>query len=244
MEKKEPDILTETAKDYLLARTQVEILFSQSAITFLFPVIFAFIISYVIREVANTTILIVWLVVVVLYSIGRYLLLWMYYRSGVGKTAYRKWLFRLNIGIFLSGLVWGVAGIILIPYKVDSLVEFTLYNSLIMLTVCGIVAGAMVSYSISLNTVILYVVPALVPPGLYMITLGDKYNTALGGFVLLYFIFIILTAYRLNSQLLNYAYKDHQYQNIRQHYLRLKKHYDELVKRVQKLQENSGTREK
>lgn len=230
MESKETDILPDEAKDYLLARTQVEILFSQSAITYVFPVFFALIIAYVARDIANTRILIVWLAVVVLYAIARYLLLWSYYRSAQGQVDFYKWLLRINIGVFVSGLMWGVAGIILIPYSLDKQVEFTLYNSLIMLTVCGIVAGAVISYSISMITVILYVCPALVPPALYMISLGDKYNSALGGFVLLYFVFINLTAYRLNRQLHAYAYKEYKYENIKYHYIRLKKHYDRLNK--------------
>ena len=231
MDSKETDILPDEAKDYLLVRTQVEILFSQSAITYIFPVIFALIIAYVVREMANTRILIAWLVVVVLYAIARYVLLWSYYRTGRGQVDFHKWLLRINISVFVSGLMWGVAGIILIPYALDNQVEYTLYNSLIMLTVCGIVAGAVISYSISLTTVILYVFPALVPPGIYMITLGDKYNSALGGFVLLYFIFINLTAYRLNRQLHVYAYKEYKYENVKYHYLRLKKHYDQLMKK-------------
>ena len=232
MDRKESDILPDEAKDFLLARTQVEILFSHSGITFVFPVFFALVIAYVIREIANTRILIAWLVVVMLYAVARYLLLWSYYRADKGLMDYHKWLLRINVEVFISGLMWGVAGIILIPYSLDKQVEFTLYNSLVMLTVCGIVAGAVIAYSISLFTVISYVLPALVPPGLYMISLGDKYNSALGGFVLLYFIFINLTAFRLNRQLHAYAYKEYKYENIKQHYIRLKKRYDELIKKV------------
>ena len=236
MDNSETDILSESARSYLRVRTQVEILYSQSVVAFIFPVIFSLIIGKVVWDIANRTFLIAWVVVVALFCVGRYLLLWSYIKIDRKKIDYHKWLTRINVAVFLSGAMWGIPGIILIPYHADALIDFTLYNSLIMLTVCGIVAGSVISYSINLGTVFLYICPALFPPAVYLITLGDKYNSALGGFIMLYFIFISLTAYKLNRQLLAYAFKEYQYQNIKTHYVRLKQKYEDLIKRIQQRQ--------
>lgn len=228
METTDPNILSESAKQYLRTKFQVEVLYSQSVITFLFPVIFAVIIAFVIWEVAAQQTLIAWVAVVIVYAFARYFLLWRYSKDEKTAETNRKWLVRFNIVVCLSGLMWGSAGILLIPYNQQNIVEFTLYNSLTMLTVCGLVAGAVVSYSINMVTILSYIIPALIPPSLYMVSLGDKYNSALGGFILLYFCFIGLTAYRLNSQLMSYTFREHEYQNIKKHYILLKKRYDKL----------------
>ena len=228
----DPNILTDSARKYLKVKSQVEILHSQSAVTFIFPVIFAAIIGIVIWDVANREILIGWLGVVTLYAIIRYIILWQYSKAEKTAETYQIWLNRFALVVFLSGIMWGCAGIILIPYDPQYIIEFTLYNGLTMLAVCGLVAGAVISYSISLRTIFLYILPALVPPALYLISIGDKYNSALGGFILMYFFFISLTAYKLNQQLLAYAFREYEYQNMKQHYFRLKKHLDEKNRRL------------
>ena len=91
-----------------------------------------------------------------------------------------------------------------------------------MLIVCGLVAGAVVTYSVNKWVIFFYAFPALVPPAIYMITLGDKYNSALGGFVFIYFIFITVSSFRLNKQ---YAY----YMDIEYQMIMLTEKYRELV---------------
>ncbi len=234
METSDPDILSDAARKYLKLKSQVEILFSQSVITFIFPVIFAVAISIAIWDYARQEILLGWVALVIVYAVFRYFLLWRYTRDEKSAANNQKWFRRFLVVIFLSGLMWGSAGIILIPYEPQAMVEFAIYNSLTMLTVCGIVAGAVASYSISMTISLSHTIPALLPPALYLISLGDKYNSTLGGFILLYFFFINLIAYRLNTQLSTYSFREHEYQNIRQHYIVLKKHYDELKEKVGK----------
>ena len=228
----DPNILTDSARKYLKVKSQVEILYSQSTVTFMFPVLFAAIIAIVIWDAANRQILQGWLAVVTLYAIIRYLILWRYTKTEKTPENYQRWLNRFGFITFLSGAMWGSAGIILIPYDPQNIIEFTLYNGLTMLAVCGLVAGAVISYSISLSTIFLYILPALVPPALYLISIGDKYNSALGGFILMYFFFIGLTAYKLNQQLMAYAFREYEYQNMKQHYFRLKKHLEEKNRRL------------
>ena len=228
----DPNILTDSARKYLKIKSQVELLYSQSTVTFTFPVIFAAIIGIVVWDVANRKILLGWLAVVILYALIRYIILWQYSKIEKTPENYQRWLNHFRLVVFLSGIMWGCAGIILIPYDPQNIIEFTLYNGLTMLAVCGLVAGAVISYSISLTTILLYTLPALVPPALYLISIGDKYNSALGGFILMYFFFISLTAYKLNQQLMAYAFREYEYQNMKQHYFRLKKHMDETTRRL------------
>ena len=81
-----------------------------------------------------------------------------------------------------------------------------------MLIVCGLAAGAVVTYSANKWVIIFYAFLALIPPAIYLIILGDKYNSALGEFVFLYFIFITASSIRLNKQYTYYI--DIEYEMI------------------------------
>ena len=74
-----------------LVRAQVEILYSQSAVTFLFPVVASIILAFALWSVANRAMLIGWLAVVWIYAIFRYGMLWKYTRSEITLDNASKW---------------------------------------------------------------------------------------------------------------------------------------------------------
>jgi len=184
--------------------SQVKILYNQSVVTFLFPIVFAPVVCGLLWEISNHQLLLIWCSVVVIYSVARYSIIWIQKKEGITPENVNKWLDLFIASVFISGLLWGAACIILVPYEQDRLIEFTLYNSLTMLIVCGLVAGAVVTYSVNKWVIFFYAFPALVPPAIYLIILGDKYNSALGGFVFIYFIFITASSIRLNKQYIYY----------------------------------------
>lgn len=214
--------MMDAQEEYSLARNQVHILYSQSVITFLFPVIFAVFLCYILQDVASSNLLIAWTVTVMIYSLSRYLLLWLYNYKKVNHENLHLWLVFFIASVFISGIIWGLAAVILIPYEPQHLVHYTLYNGLIILMICGLVAGAIVSYSINLLVIGAYSFPALLLPSLYLISLGDKINSALGGFVFLYFVFANISALRLKKQLNHYLHIQYKYKTIYEQYQNLK----------------------
>lgn len=209
-------------EEYSLTRNQVHILYNQSVVTFLFPVIFAVFLCYILKDVASSGLLIGWTVTVMIYSLSRYLLLWMYNYKDVNHENVHIWLALFIVSVFISGITWGLAAVILIPYEPQHLVNYTLYNGLVVLMICGLVAGAIVSYSVNLLVISAYSCPALLLPSLYLISLGDKINSALGGFVFLYFIFANISALRLKKQLSHYLHIQYKYKTIYDQYHNLK----------------------
>ncbi|MBI1732187.1 MAG: hypothetical protein HYR49_05385, partial [Gammaproteobacteria bacterium] len=119
------------------------------------------------------------------------------------------------LSALLSGMLWGVAPMIMIPHEPDRVVEYTLYRGLVMMVVCGLVAGATLAYAASLRTLFCYIVPALLPPGLYLVFLGDRYNGVLGGFVLLFLAYISTVAVRMHLQLRRYLEMEYQLNRLR-----------------------------
>ena len=215
-------------KNLNVTRSQVEILYSQSAVTFLFPSLIAIVLAASIWDVANHKVLIGWLAVVFVYSVIRYFLLWKYNKTKLTPDNVEYWLNIFIISTAVSGIMWGLAVIILIPEDGKSVMEFSLYSGITLLAVSGLVAGATISYAINLAVLTAYILPALLPPSMYMISRGDIYSSALGGFILLYCFFIGTAGYRMNRQLLFYISKQHELSKLKRQHQKLLLMYEKL----------------
>lgn len=214
--------MNQMEQDYLLIN-QCRILYNQSLITFLFPILAAAALCFALWSVSDHRYLLLWAGIVVAYSAGRYIFIWKLDHLRFTADNAARWLDFFAVNVFISGGIWGTAPVVLIPYRPESLLDFTLYNSLTMIIICGLVAGAVISYSVSKWVLFYYAFPALFPPAIYLISLGDKYNSALGGFVLLYLIFITLSSFRLYNQF-------HQYINIQYRLHVLEAEHEKLKK--------------
>ena len=80
--------------------------------------------------------------------------------------------------------------------------------------------------------VIISILPALLPPAFYLISLGDIYSSTLGGFVLLYCFFISTAGYRMNRQLLAYVHKSNELEKLKLQYQHLKLMYEKASLRA------------
>ncbi|MFT5131565.1 MAG: hypothetical protein ACI9SC_000023 [Gammaproteobacteria bacterium] len=214
-----------------LIRSQVEILYSQSAVTFLFPVFVSIILAFVLWKIANRPVLLGWVTSVCIYAVARFVLLWKYTNTEITPDNASKWHDAFIATACLSGIMWGLAAIILIPHDGKNIVEFTLYTGITLLSVSGLVAGATISYAVSLKVLFFYILPALLPPALYLISLGDIYSSTLGGFILLYCFFISSAGYRMNGQLLGYIQKQSELEKLKWHYQKLKLMYEKISTR-------------
>ncbi len=212
-----------------MIHSQVEILYSQSVSTFLFPAIISITLAIVLWEIANQGMLIVWVSVVCIYSIIRYLLLWKYTHADITLENASKWLDIFIGTACLSGIMWGLAAIILIPHDGKNVAEFTLYTSIILLSVAGLVAGATISYSVNMTVLFFYILPALLPPALYLITLGDIYNSTLGGFTLIYCFFVSSAGIRINRQLHSFIQKQAELEKLKPQFQHLKLMYEKAI---------------
>ncbi len=214
-----------------LMKAQVEILYSQSAVTFLFPVFASLILGFALWEIAHRKTLIIWGVTIWLYAGFRFTLLWKFNKTEITLENAGKWLDIFIGTVCMSGIMWGLAAIILIPHEGKNLTEFTLYTGITLLSVSGLVAGATISYSVCLSVLFFYILPALLPPALYLITLGDIYNSTLGGFILLYCFFISSAGYRMNKQLLTYLEKQRELEKLKLQFQQLKLMYKKIAPR-------------
>jgi hypothetical protein len=206
--------------DHLLV-SQARVLYYHSVTTILFPVLACLMLCLLLWEISDHGRLITWAAAVVLFTLSRYALILKQRQNELIPDNAGRWLDVFTVNAMLSGILWGMSAIILVPYKPDALIVFTLYNGLTILVICGLVAGAVISYSVSKSVLFFYAFPALAPPAFYLISLGDMYNSFLGGFVLLYLVFITIASFRLGNQ---YRY----YMDMEYRLLYLQQEYDEL----------------
>jgi len=184
-----------TPLGYIHAR----VLRDQASITYFFPIAAALALGLLLWDEAPRPRLAAWILVVLAHAFLRYK-----YLCPAGAAA-PQGIGRFAAGALSSGLIWGSAPLLLIPYDPARIVEFTLFNGLTLLVICGLTAGAAFAYAASLRVLFCFTVPALLPSALYLISLGDRFNSALGGFVLLYFLFVTVSALRMNLQLRGFA---------------------------------------
>ena len=187
-----------------LGYARVRILSDQAVVTYVFPVVAALALCLLLWDEAPRVRLVTWTIFVLAHGLVRYACLRRQRReSGAGPMQGRISAFA--VGAFTSGVIWGVAPLLLIPYDPSRVVEFTLFNGLTLLVICGLTTGAALAYAASLRVLFCFAVPALLPSALYLISLGDRHNSALGGFILLYFLFVSISALRMNYQLQQFA---------------------------------------
>ncbi len=171
---------------------QVKQLYEQTTIGIVATLVNAVILSFILLKVTPHSILFKWLTAVVLISFLRNCLLYRYRHSSALPSEGGRWGVWAIIGIALSGIVWGSAGIFLFPG------ESTVHQVFIAFVLGGMVAGAAGTFSIVLMAFIAYSLPALVPIIIRMFLIGDDIHLAMGGMTLLFGFLMFATARRVN----------------------------------------------
>jgi hypothetical protein len=182
---------------------RVRILRDQAPITFFFPVAAALALCLLLWDETPRLRLVAWTLLVLAHACLRFSSLRR--PEPVAVNAAAVGIGGFAAGAFSSGLIWGIAPLLLISYDPSRVIEFTLFNGLVVLVICGLTAGAAFAYAASLRVLFCFAVPALIPSALHFISMGDRYNSALGGFMLLYFLFIAVSAMHMNFQLQGFA---------------------------------------
>lgn len=102
-----------------------------------------------------------------------------------------RWTGFFVVGIFAAGLLWGSAGIWLLPSSVA-------HQTFVAFVLGGMVAGAAATFSIRMLAFLAYAVPALLPVSIHLLVSGDELRVAMGAMMLLFGLLLTWTAYKVN----------------------------------------------
>lgn len=134
----------------------------------------------------------IWVSVLIILTVLRLFGVYQYKRGNVSAEKYLYWLHWYNLGTFISGLLWAAITILLIKYA-------DITNVSIAVIIVGfVVAMTAVSYTTSLLTYTIFSSFALIIPSIYMIMQINPVLNIGGYLIIIFYIFLISSSWRLN----------------------------------------------
>jgi PAS domain S-box-containing protein len=177
----------------VLYAEQVKQLYDNASAGLLATAINSLILVGIQRNVTSRMVLIAWLVSLAVINLFRYIYIRRFQRASRGSWEANRWGNGFIVGLGLSGMAWGSAGILLFP------VESLGHQTFLVFVIGGMVAGAAAAFSSVMKAYLAYSIPALGPIVIRFALLGDEIHVAMGGMALLFGLLMTFIARHMNS---------------------------------------------
>ena len=171
---------------------QVRLLYRNAPLGLIATLINSAVLVFILRSVVPHWILATWFVCILLVSIARLVQLSWFRRVPSESSDVGHWGTWFVIGLALSGIIWGSAGIVLYP------VESTIHQEFLAFVLGGMAIGAGGAFSVVMPAFIAYTLPSLAPLIVRFLAAGDEIHMAMGGMSLLFVVLITGIALRIN----------------------------------------------
>ncbi len=189
----EESLSPEASVPELVEAERVAMLYRLAPRTLLTAFFFSFAVYLVFRPVTPAAILIPWLIVNNAITLARYLKILAYRRAQPPVHDAELWFNRFILLTFAAGIVWGLMGTLLLPLgRLE-------YQALVTLLLVGTAAVGLFTLGSSNLAYLCMAVPALLPPALFMIVVGDA-ASSLHGWALLAFLVLVVINARLGER--------------------------------------------
>ncbi len=169
---------------------QVRLLYANMPMALFATVGIAAVLGYVQWPVVPHAVLVAWLAVIFVISLGRYVLVLAYEHACPPSADARRWGRWFAIGTALSGSAWGAAGIVLFS-------QDAAHQLFIIFALAGMTAGAVVAFSALMHVALVFLVPVLGPLIVRLFTEGTTINMAMGIMATLFALLVISSARRM-----------------------------------------------
>lgn len=172
---------------------QVRLLYSNAQLGIVATLVNAAVLVFILRTVVSYLVLTIWAVCILLVSIAR-LVQFSRFRRALSESAHvGRWGTWFVIGLAISGIIWGSAGIFLYP------VESTIHQEFLAFVLGGMAIGAAGAFSVVMSAYIAYTLPSLMPLIVRFLAAGDEIHMAMGGMSLLFVVLITGIAFRISK---------------------------------------------
>jgi diguanylate cyclase len=191
------DITINPTKTTAIKLAMLQELLASSGLTIINSSVLAIILAYVLRDLVSTTIIIAWLFVFISLNIVRFFAAYKHKQyPELTDAMIDKQLFQFRIGLIASGVLWGIASVLMYPPHALSHQMFFIFM------LAGLSAGCVVSYSVDFVSAVTFVMLILLPM-LVRLFLGEgEIAIAMTISVLLYFVFMVVSIRHVNRNLL------------------------------------------
>jgi two-component sensor histidine kinase len=179
-------------KDVILIE-QIKSIYKTAPVAMIAPLVNSVFLAILLYGRVDLNALVAWTACNWILTGGRYVLISSFNRTRPDDRDIPKWGLYFNIGLFLAGVVFGSAGIVLFP--TDSLA----LQTVLALFMGGMVAGAAGSYNMLFKTYLIYAVPVLTPLIIKNISLYDSLHVMVGLTGTIYLIIMTVTAWRMGT---------------------------------------------
>jgi len=175
---------------------QLNQLYSINFVPLITSVILAAILAFVQREVISQTILVAWLSLITLIMVSRTILIFTYHRSSMDtKAETRHWLLMFRLGILITGVTWGAAGILLFPANYPQNQMFLIFM------LAGLTAGGVTSYAADIVSALSFSVLVLTPCIIRLTFIGESIYLAMSLASTLYLVFLVMSLRYINRNI-------------------------------------------
>lgn len=141
-------------------------------------------------NIVSHGVLLAWLGMLLPVTFGRTLLVWRFHHQEKQIVHIGIWRLWFLVGVLVSGIIWGVAGIAFFP------AGFNAHQMLTVFTIGGMVAGSSVTYSVYPIIFLSFSLPAIVPVIIYTLTFHDSIHLAMSIMTTLFSILMVGTCFR------------------------------------------------
>ena len=172
---------------------QVNLLYRQGPLAFFATLANAVILSLVLWGVVSHVTVALWLSCLFLVTVVRFVFVLKYRRVSGERREPRRWANWFIAGVALSGIIWGVAGIVLFAP------ESVTHQVFLAFVMGGMVAGAVGVFSAMKRAFLAYALPTLLPINVQFFMVGGEIHAAMGLMVSIFMMVMILAAVRLNT---------------------------------------------
>lgn len=189
----QPDTFSEiNVFDSDIETQQVELIYRQAPTSIVAAFVLSLLVTVGLWPVAAHEQLLLWLAAQAVQSMARLLLVVRYRKAGDDQRQRPAWMLLFFAGSFVAGVVWGCIGSI---FSFSWPVE---YQTLALMSLAGVVAGAISSYAVNLAVYVAFLVPAILIPAQFMLVYSDHMQNNLGLMLMLFAAGLLMIARNYN----------------------------------------------
>lgn len=176
---------------------QLEQLYNHSYLSYIATYLGAIFVFWLFKNIAEPGTLNTWFIVFSVLTAIRFVVSWFFQKKELTGNL-DKWLISFLALSMISGTMWGLTGFLLIPDDTLTQLDSILYHGMLLLIIAVLVAGSLITYSVSKMVYLSFSVPAVVPQCFMLISMGDEYHSFLGGFMLAYVCTVFIISIYIN----------------------------------------------
>ncbi|MFZ5758119.1 MAG: PAS domain S-box protein [Thermodesulfobacteriota bacterium] len=172
---------------------QVRHLYANQNISLVANLVNSLIIVLLFRSLVSLVTLLAWFAAVFIINLARLALARRYFADQSGEQRADRWALRNIIGLVLSGLVWGSAGLLFFPPQSIP------HQCFLAFTLGGMVAGAAGSTATVRHVFPLYLGATLLPITVKFLLAGSAVQTAMAVMLLIFSVFCLILSTRVRA---------------------------------------------